>query len=347
MRAKVVGAWGLGLLLSLLAPLLLPNAGSAQFTPQAGQKPYKYEYYLPLGGKRLAARGLTFPLPWGVGLNYAWIDQPIKIQDLGIAVNDGKFVDLDGIVKFKSVDASVHALNVRMDFWLFPFLNVYGLANYAAQANTDVRVSDPFEFSAGATQMGGGGGLGTTAAMGAWGFFVTADFNWTRNTMQKLSMPVDTLLFAPRVGRKLFRFGKIELTAWVGTMFQRIGAKTQGKIRLSETIGEPSDELQAKIDDWYNALPPGRQAVVGAAVDALRDALGDDPVIHYKLNKKVSQPWNMLIGTQLELTPNWQIRAEVGFIKRTQIIVGLNYRFGVFKRSWLSPEGAPAAPTAN
>src|SRR4029077_11411699 len=101
----------------------------------------------------------------------------------------------------------------------------------AVQARTDVSLSEPFPLNAGAVQPGGGAGLGTTLAMGAWGFFATLDFNWTRNKMQKLVEPVDTLLFAPRVGRKLFRVGKFELTAWLGTMFQRIGVATRGSIR--------------------------------------------------------------------------------------------------------------------
>lgn len=318
------GLFGLALL-SLCA-----SVASAQNSPETGNPPYEWDYRLPVFGKRLAKRGIVFPMPWGIGLNYAWIDQPIHIQDLELAINDSKFVSLADVVKFDHVDAKVHGLNGRVDVWLFPFWNVYALGNYAAQATTDVHLSEPFPLAAGAVQQGGGGGLGTTVAMGAFGFFATLDFNWTRNKMEKLSKPVDTLLFTPRVGRKLFRVGKFELTAWLGTMFQRIGVATRGSIHLSEAIGEPSDDVKMKIQDWYGGLPPGRQAAVRTLVEGIQEAAGDDPVVHYRLSKKVAQPWNMVAGLQLEFTENWQVRAEFGFIKRNQVIIGFNYRFGGF-----------------
>ena len=88
--------------------------------------------------------------------------------------------------------------------------------------------------------------------------------------------------------------------------------------------------------DWYDGLPPGRQAVVRALVEQIQ--AGGDPVIHYDLDKAVAYRWNMLIGTEIGLTREWRIRAEVGFIHRTQLIIGLNYRFGGFESG---PGGAP------
>jgi hypothetical protein len=312
--------------------MLLAVPAAAQNAPNAGGAPYEWKHLLPFWGNKLAARGIAFPLPWGIGVNYAWIDQPISIRDLQIAINDGDYASLSEIVKFDHVDAKVHGVNARVDVWLFPFLNLYGLANYAAQATTDVVLAEPFPLQAGATQAGGGGGFGATLAMGAWGFFGTLDLNWTRNKMQLLTEPVNTLLVTPRVGRRILRIGKYELTGWLGAMFQRIGVETSGKIHLNDAIGEPSDELRDKVDDWYDGLSAPARAVVGAVVEELRETLGEDPVVRYKLDKRVERPWNMVAGAQLELTEHWQIRVEVGFIKRTQVIAGLNYRFGMYGR---------------
>ena len=314
------------------------QAASAQ-APQAGQKAHEWPYRLPLWGNRLAERGIAFPLPCGVALNYAWVDQPITIDGLELAINDGEYVNLDDVVKFERVDASVHALNARFDMWLLPMLNLYGLLNYAARADTDVLLSEPFPLEAGATQQGGGGGMGGTLAMGFWGFFGTFDFNWTRNRMQKLDAPVNTFLITPRVGRRVFRIGKVELTAWLGAMYQRIGVNTSGKILLSDAVGETSDEARAKVEDWYDGLSPGRKAAARALVEELRETVGTDPMIRYRLNKHVAYPWNMIVGAQLEVTPRWQARVEVGFIHRTQVIVGLSYRFGILKPR-------PSGPTA-
>jgi hypothetical protein len=330
-RRRKLAHWkSAGAVLILLALAFCTQASDAAAqSPEAGHQPYEWPYRLPIWGERMAKRGIGFPLPWGVGLNYAFVDQPITIDSVEIAVNDSAFVNLDNIVKFRSVNSRVHAVNARMDVWLFPFLNLYGLVNYAAQAKTAVQLSEPFEFTAGATQPGGGGGLGTTLAMGFWGFFGTIDFNWTRNKMQKLDAPVNTFLLTPRFGRKLFRVGTFELTAWAGAMFQHIGVDTSGKIKLSDAIGEPSDAFRDKVQNWYDNLSPPRQAVVRSLVDEIQG--GGDATIRYRLDKRVANPWNMVVGTQLEFTPNWQMRVEVGFIHRTQVIVGFNYRFGVGK----------------
>lgn len=115
----------------------------------------------------------------------------------------------------------------------------------------------------------------------------TADLNWTRNKLQKLTEPVDTLLFTPRVGRTLVRKGELEFALWTGTMFQNIGTDTNGSIRLGDTIEDP-DALRDKVDDWYNGLTPPQQALVRGIVDRL-DPSGD-PVVHYRLKKRVQYP---------------------------------------------------------
>jgi hypothetical protein len=97
---------------------------------------------------------------------------------------------------------------------------------------------------------------------------------------------------------------------------------------LSEALGDAAGSFQQKVQDWYDGLPPGRQMIFQGLVDRITAA--GDPVIHYDLDKAVAYPWNMLIGTEIGLTDAWRLRAEVGFIHRTQFIFGINYRFGGF-----------------
>ncbi|HEU5074017.1 MAG TPA: hypothetical protein VFU02_07585, partial [Polyangiaceae bacterium] len=59
------------------------------------------------------------------------------------------------------------------------------------------------------------------------------------------------------------------------------------------------------------------------------------PTIRYDLHKAVKYPWNALVGTEIGLTPAWRLRAEFGFINRTQLILGINYRFGGITRGAL------------
>lgn len=307
----------------------LPLPGVAQ-APDAGNPPADWPYYFPFWGERLAERGLQLPLPFGIGLNYAFIDQPIEISRIAAGVNDGEMVDLSDLIVFDDLNSKVHAMNLRFDLWVLPFLNLYAMGNYAIEAQTSVSVAEPFSFDAGATQSGYGGGFGFTLAGGIWGFFATLDLNWTWNKMQKLDEPVGTFLLTPRIGKNFGELGGVEWIFWAGAMRQIIGSETHGEILLSDAVGGDGS-FQDKLTDWYDGLPPGRQAIVRRLVEGIQAA--EDPVIRYDLDKAVAHPWNILIGTEVGLTREWRIRAEVGFLNRTQVIVGLNYRFGGFLAS--------------
>lgn len=311
---------------------LLSSRGAFAQAPDAGNSPHEWPHAFPIWGPRLAKRGVDFMLPWGVGLNYAFVDQPIEISRVAVGVNDSEMVDISELITFDKVNSQLHAMNARMDLWVLPFLNLYVLGNAVIEAKTDVSISEPFSLLAGSTQNGGGGGFGTTLAGGAFGFFGTIDMNWTWNKLSKLDAPVGTFLLTPRVGKNFGKVFGVETIVWVGAMMQSIQSDTDGQIRLSDTIEDGgTGAFKDKLTEWYGALPPGQQAIVRGIVGRL-DGVGD-AVIRYDLDKHIAHPWNMVVGTELGLSQAWRLRCEVGFIGRTQVIVGVNYRFGDFWRS--------------
>ena len=316
-------------MVALLCLLSLPRAARAD-SMDLGNKPYKYDYLFPLFGHKLASKGMKFPLPFGIGLNYAAINQDIEIKNIALAVNDSEYVDLSKIIQFDRVRSSVKGLSTRLDLWVFPFLNVYGLATWGIDTDTDVSLAEPFKLNAGASQGAYGGGFGTTAAFGAFGIFGTLDMNFTWNKVEALDRSVFGFLLTPRFGKK-FPIGKnVWWTGWVGAMRQSITAGTEGSIKLDDVIGEPSDSFKGKLKGWYDGLGRGQQAIVGGIYDRLQNT--PSPVIHYKLDKAIKNPWNMLLGMEADLNQRLQLRAEVGFLGRTQIILGINYRFELIKR---------------
>ncbi|MEI9938651.1 MAG: hypothetical protein WDO69_15645 [Pseudomonadota bacterium] len=309
----------------------LPRAASAQSAPDVGNPPYKYDRLFPFWGKKLAARGLTFPLPFGVGINYAYVNQGVDITGVNVAVNDSKYTDLSKIVKFDHVTSTVKVINGRLDLWVLPFLNVYGLGTYVIDSDTDVLLSEPFPLRAGASQSGYGGGFGATGAFGFWGFFGVVDANVAWTKMEKLGAPVRTFLLTPRVGKRFQISRSVSLASWVGAMRQTIQADTEGSISLKDAIGAPAGSFQAKVASWYNHLPPGQQGGVSGLVNGLAGPGAEkDPVIHYKLDKALTDPWNFLIGSEIDLHKRVQMRMEFGFLGRTQLIMGICYRFGGF-----------------
>jgi len=230
-------------------------------------------------------------------------------------------------VQFESLDSNVQALNARLDLWVLPFLNVYGLVNYLLSTEGDAVLSKPFPLRAGATQTGYGGGLGATGAFGLWGFFVTLDANFTWNQLSNLESPVRTFVLAPRVGKRFPLSSQVALSGWIGAMRQDVQADTSGSLQLSEAVGNQyQGSVEGEIARWYSGLGPNDAAAVGAF--GAHFPTGGDPTIHYKLDKSLAHPWNALIGIDADINRRFQIRTELGFFGRTQMLVGVNYRFG-------------------
>jgi hypothetical protein len=201
------------------------------------------------------------------------------------------------------------------------------MANYIVDGDTDVYITEPFNLRAGATQTGYGGGFGATGAFGFWGIFATVDVNFTWNQMEKLDAPVRTFVLAPRFGKRIPLGGPVHLAGWVGAMRQDIEADTSGSISLAETVGGDGNPVEEKIADWYEGLSPVEQAIVREFAERFPDR--GDPTIHYKLDKALADPWNLLVGMEVDFAKRYQIRMEYGFVGRTQLLFSLNYRFGL------------------
>ncbi|HEY0467155.1 MAG TPA: hypothetical protein VGC79_23305, partial [Polyangiaceae bacterium] len=110
------------------------------------------------------------------------------------------------------------------------------------------------------------------------------------------------------------------LSSWVGAMRQSIQADTEGAISLKDAVAAPEGSLDSKIAQWAGRADAGH--LIG---DLQNDR---DPTIRYKLDKHLSDPWNLLIGAEVDLHKRVKMRMEYGFIGRTQLIMGIWYRFG-------------------
>ncbi|MET0595597.1 MAG: hypothetical protein ABW133_23065 [Polyangiaceae bacterium] len=91
----------------------------------------------------------------------------------------------------------------------------------------------------------------------------------------------------------------------------------------------------AKVRGWYDGLPVGQKVIVEKLVQ--RIGAHGDPELHYDLDKAIAYSWNLLIGSEIDLSDAWRLRAEFAFIQRTQLVLGFNYRFDSFS----SPSSAP------
>lgn len=286
-----------------------------------------YDHIFPIWGRKAIERGFSLPAPLGFNIGGFYASQDIVISDLGLGFNaPAQPVDF---ITFKTAQAKLTNFNIRTDLWVFPFLNVYVMAGMG-NGQTTVHLAEPVEFTTVADFKGSNFGIGLTGAFGIKRNFAVVDFNhqWGFSSLLKSPVPVNVL--SMRYG-KAFRIGprhkRMRATAWIGTMFQAMKNETVGSINLAEVIPPGTDSLFNGYQGsaWYQGLTPPQKAVVDNFVQRIAGRL-DTTVVNYTLNKKVADPWNLLLGGTYDVGRHWGLRGEVGFIGRKSFMLMGNYR---------------------
>lgn len=219
------------------------------------------------------------------------------------------------------------------------------IANFSTKANFDVTTF----------------GLGLTPTIGIAGGWFALDMNMSWSDISGLDKPAFSYIFGPRLG-KTFKLNKPEqnIAAWVGGFRVHIGGDTDGNINLSDVLQldgaqEKVDngfakvaENQTKVDTWWNSLTPAQQAnpvntakhntanraleSAGNILTTLDGALSTagSSTVQYSLQKAPKDMWNFIVGSQFQYNKHIMFRVEAGFLgTRTQILGGLQYRFGL------------------
>ncbi|MCU0371002.1 MAG: hypothetical protein MUC31_06275 [Bacteroidales bacterium] len=230
----------------------------------------EWPYSLPIMGRKATARGFNLPYPAGISSQYFWQQSDIIINNLQVGFNNGEMFELDEVVRFDKAVATAGAVTVRPDYWLFPFLNVYGIFGYGA-ASTDVgfgiwvpdssnvpteiiSTGSKVEFTAPTV------GFGMTPTFGVAGLFVALDMNFTFTDVPQLEKPAKAFVFGPRIG-KSFKFKKedMNIAFWAGGFRVNLSSGTYGSVNLADVL--PVDDLGAKIDEGYMKLDDAQQQV--------------------------------------------------------------------------------------
>ena len=316
------------------AVLLVPISIAAQnpdlaLTPAERDSILKqYDQIFPIWGRKAIERGFDLPTPLGFNLGWFGATQDIIISDLAIGFNAP--AEPAAFIKFEKAESKVTNTNVRADLWVLPFLNVYLMLG-TGTGETKVHVAEPVQFTTTANFKGSNVGLGLTGVYGFSRYFVVADFNhqWAFSSLLEAAVPVN--VFSARLGRA-FRVGqrekRMKATAWVGTMFQNMKNGTVGSIQLADVVPPGSLFQDYQNSAWYQALSPREKTLVDNFVQRIQGGL-DTTVVNYSLNKKMADPWNMLVGGTFDIGTHWGIRAEAGFIGRKSILVMGNYRIAL------------------
>lgn len=331
-------------------------------------KATEYPYALPIWGDKATKLGFDLPYSAGVSVQYFFAESDILISDLSVGFNNNPMQSVSDIIRFDVAKSKASSLTFRPDVWLFPFLNVYGILG-KSQASTEVKfqVWDPrdntpignplsttVEFNT--TTFG----LGLTPTIGVGGGFMALDMNVAWTDVPQLTKPARSFIFGPRLGKnfKLKKPGQ-SVAFWVGGFRVKIAGETAGSLSLSEVFPEDgqldevidgaidkNDQAQQDLEDKWNSLSDAqkvlledyyqqrsqrlaeREEFLTQADQAVSDAANS--TVQYSMTKEVKDMWNFIVGGQYTFSKHLMIRAEYGFLgSRTQIITGLQYRFGL------------------
>ena len=285
-----------------------------------------YHQIFPIWGRKALEKGFQTPLPLGFNVALYSMTQDIDISNLGLGFNQPP--QPVSFITFEGASAQLSLINARVDLWLFPFLNVYGIVG-TGTGHTTVKLAEPVPFETIANFDGAIAGFGLTGVYGFRNWFTVLDYNHQWGFSSLLANPVPANIVSTRLGHRL-RLGdrkNVRATLWVGAMFQALESETNGSIKLSDVLPSGSDSLFNGYQSapWYLALGPVQRALVDDFVQRLSSGL-DTTVVNYSLNKKVADPWNMLVGGTVDVGRHWGLRYELGFIGRKSLMVMGNYR---------------------
>ncbi len=308
-----------------ISEISIPNRGFEVADSQEGG-PRQWNRHLPFMAQRVIDSGYDLPLPLGAGVTYAYTDQEQLLDRLEVGFGGSGDTTPVSFVSFDNAFSKSNATQAKFDFWLFPFMNVFGsIGKVTGKApleftvNGDEWIDDlenagvidctpsdrpPFqpanpvicgaltgrEVTAPieANFDGMTYGIGTVLAGGWNGWFATIPIVFTYADMDQTKTEGVTTTIAPRGGRVfgLGRFGNLALYA--GGQYLKTELDISGTFEFGDT---------------------------GLAVD-------------YKIRQQNKDRWAGTLGGNWDINKHWSWTLEYsGFTSRDNIVTSVNLRF--------------------
>lgn len=267
----------------------------------------RWSSFLPLN-KELA-EGRDLPLPFGIGVTGYWQEQGMKANSIGFDLDPSGLnpllTTISATATATNVESELDNYNARVDAWILPFLNVYGVYGEVDGENTasglaldavttatltglGVTLPSSFTFS----YDGDVYGFGLILA-GEWGrVWGTLDYNFTQADLDISTSEIDTSTLTPRLGVR-GNLGGVQGSLWLGAMYQDIDERQVGNLLFPATVGAATVNLP----------------------------------VAYDVRLQQDEQWNFLVGAGAELSEQWNLSLEGGFGDREQFMGNLTFRF--------------------
>lgn len=315
------------------------EAKAAEYRDSIRNEPYPY--VLPIFASRVQKKGIDMPLPLGISANYVYLASKLNLTNISLALGNSDYANLD-FLKFDKVVNHSNTYNTRLDAWVFPFLNVYGIY---AHTNVDskIKLLFPFEMDIETKPVVNTYGFGTVLAYEKARYFGALNINVSWSDVSSLDHTVFSSLSSLRIGHIYYLPKKYSsISPSIGLQHQHISRKSSGELPLKDIFAKLDPEQLAhfkqQIGDgasaWYDGLKPAEKLVVKQLANAVTDYMedkspGDEP-LKYRFSKTPLSEWSVQVGVQYNLNRHWWFRTEGGFGKgRQQLFISTNYRFGI------------------
>ena len=256
---------------------------------------------LPLG-KSLAA-GHELPLPLGISANVFFMEQDMEAQSIAVDIPPlplptGPLQLPPGLpAESAKLESRVTTTTAKIDAWLLPFLNVYGVAGYVDGETTasgfsvgglPPELASLLPNSFAIAYSGSTYGVGGTLAAGYNQFFASLDANYTESDLDIGDSTIEAFVISPRVGIT-GDLGGLNGALYVGAMYQDVDEQQNGTVKFP---------------------------IMGTSVP-----------VGYDVISAAKEEWNYLVGANLKASESWNYGIELGFSDRTHVMATLNYRF--------------------
>lgn len=292
----------------------IPNINFESGDKQGEDAPRVWKHKLPFTAQKVVDLGYDLPLPYGIGLTYVNISQDLLLGQLEVGIN-GREEEPFEFVSFENGRADSISGQFKVDVWVLPFMNVFGLLGKVdGDAPVDVQLdgngmldhlditcggpgpSNPLcnvledkEFTLPITAGFSGNtyGVGSVLAGGWSDWFVAVPFSFTYADMDNTDTEGVSTTVTPRAGRvlNLGRWGNLALFGGANYL--------DTELTIAGTVG---------VDGF---------------------------MIDYTVEQENPDKWNLVVGYNWDISSRWSWSAEYnGFIgTRDAFISSVVFRY--------------------
>jgi len=244
-------------------------------------KKERWSSFLPFKAEEAISRGYELPLPFGISANMVYMNREVAVKDINAAIN-GPPVDLNNYAAIDT-DNRVFSSALRLDTWIFPFLNIYTLGGYV-ENKTKVAATliipplipegtpkeVPLNFDADLD--GSVFGAGLTLVAGHQDFFLLVDANYNKTDLGGLfDQEIEIFLYSFRSG------WRGQISGYMTTLY------------LGGMSWDSEREIEGSIQ------------------------LDTENVLNFRVIQGPSEPQNFLTGVNVEFSKMFQMVLEYGY----------------------------------